>query len=114
MAALAGFSHEELDRHFVLMNVLRKWPGKAGKGDAFPKAQARAVACRLEPLPDHIVFVGQAVAGIFGFRGSPLRWQRWGRGRAAMLPHPSGVNRWYNDRRNRAAAARFLRRAAKL
>jgi hypothetical protein len=36
-----------------------------------------------------------------------LRWH----GGVAILPHPSGVNHWYNDPRNVARARRFLRSA---
>jgi len=43
---------------------------------------------------------------------SPLVWYETREGvTAAILPHPSGRNRWYNDRRCRAAAEAFLREA---
>lgn len=42
----------------------------------------------------------------------PLEWYESREGVVmAVLPHPSGRNRWYNDRRSRAAAEKFLREA---
>lgn len=42
----------------------------------------------------------------------PLVWYESGEGVVmAVLPHPSGRNRWYNDKRCRAAAMAFLRDA---
>lgn len=43
----------------------------------------------------------------------PLAWYETVEGvTAAVLPHPSGKNRWYNDKRCKAAASAFLRAAA--
>lgn len=43
-------------------------------------------------------------SGVAGFRagrmGLPFSW--------AVLPHPSGRNRWYNEQENREAATQFL------
>jgi uracil-DNA glycosylase len=66
--------------------------------------------CR--PLPEGaVVLLGRQVATAYGYeRLAPLIWHRRAGRRVAVLPHPSGRNRWWNDARNSARAALFLRR----
>jgi len=98
------------------INLLRRRPPRAGrKGDAFPRARARAraraaaLALAGRPL---VVLVGHRVAAAFGAAGRPyLRIFKLRGARAMVAPHPSGVNRWWNDPRNRRRAARRLRAA---
>jgi uracil-DNA glycosylase len=154
LASLCGLAHSDLPKMFDLANLLDRWPGKAGKGDAFPLEEARAGAARLDlsgrPL---VVLVGRNVARAFGAGGAayfepislqhvsavgadvkynPRRvaWQSADRpsptvlqggqsGGAAglvqvervpavVVPHPSGVNRWWNCPENEARAKEFL------
>ena len=57
-----------------------------------------------------VVMAGRGVAAAFGIRRVPyLTWVQHRGMTTAILPHPSGVNRWYNDPRNKRAAERFLR-----
>lgn len=111
---------EELNARFALANLLPKWPGKDGKGDAFPLAEARRHAeglFREVLMPeewDLILLLGWNVAGAFGvpaavgylneFAAAGIaRLQEWDAlpgvraPRFVVLPHPSGVNRWLND-----------------
>ena len=57
---------------------------------------------------------GRRVAAAFGFRADVayLRWYRWEGKWYAVIPHPSGIVRWYNDPANVQRARRFLRRLA--
>jgi uracil-DNA glycosylase len=109
-----------------------------GKGDAFPRPRmVRERACRImgalaEAEVDRVVFAGRLVAVTFGMpAGTPyLSWVApagggdgdgawavpewmlphvWPSARFAVLPHPSGVNRWWNERANERRARRFLR-----
>ncbi len=91
-------------------NLLREFPGKAEKGDAFPAAVAREIARRSRLRGDHVVLLGRHVAAAFGAAREPyLGWFKL-RGRwAVVVPHPSGVNRWYNSPANRRRARRVLR-----
>lgn len=56
---------------------------------------------------------GRRVAAAFDHRDPALPYLRWSEEgepfRWAMLPHPSGVNRWWNEPENREAAREFLR-----
>lgn len=98
---------------FALYNVLDEWPGTAGKGSRFPPLRdARPAAADLLPLLDghaRVVVAGKRAAAALGFRERYLVWTDGpAGGRWAILPHPSGVNRWWNDPANLDAARRFL------
>lgn len=103
------------------MNLLAEYPGPArsGKGDAFPRSRAAAGARRLAPslAGRRAVLLGRAVAGAFRLPGDVpfLTWVeaevRGVRISVAVVPHPSGVNTWWNDAGNRRCARRFLRGA---
>lgn len=56
-----------------------------------------------------VVFLGKAVAAAFGVRANSLRWVEHRGMTVAVLPHPSGVNTWWNNPDNRAAASAFMR-----
>jgi hypothetical protein len=51
------------------------------------------------------VLLGRRVAAAFGLASAPyLEWTE-ARGRTwVVMPHPSGVNRWWNDEENRLLA----------
>lgn len=99
---------------FDRTNLLTEHPGRAGKGDAWPKDQAREAWRALAPsLAGRRVALAGRVAEAAGFKGlPPLRWLRMGGEgepvEVCALPHPSGVNRWYNDGANRAAVGTWL------
>jgi hypothetical protein len=111
---LAEMTPTEYLQKFHRVNLLNRWPGKTGKGDAFPLGAARVAAENLSPRlrGQTVVFLGQGVASAFDFpTTSVLRWFSWfGGGRAAILPHPSGINRWWNSSLNMKQAARFMKR----
>jgi uracil-DNA glycosylase len=111
---LAGLGSGELQARFALANVLQRWPGSAGKGDLFPMADARRAAPRLlrALAGRRVVAVGCAVAKALGVASAlpDLTWRKFALLDAiAVVPHPSGVNRWWNEPGNRDAAAAFLR-----
>ncbi len=122
---------------FVCHNLLSEWPGQSsGKGAAFPLAEARAAGealmKRLHDVPNQqpgekrrIILAGKRVAKAMRVRPEIdyLTWHTFWLGSTsswcdehefAILPHPSGVNRWWNDRENKAAARRFLLDEARL
>jgi len=113
---MSGLTKKAYLVRFERANLLDAWPGKGGKGDAFPRAEARAAAAKMEPLlrGRTVVFVGASVARAFGVKiPFYLQWASWNEGWAAVLPHPSGINRWYNEPANALCAERFMRRLAK-
>jgi len=115
LAKLMGISFERYQVDTERVNLLDVYPGKdkGGKGDAWPKRKAESKATEMLPLLEDktVVFLGRNVADAFGFSDlSYLQW-RYGTGvaeRVAVIPHPSGIVRWWNDARNRKEAQRFL------
>lgn len=117
---------DDLASRFDLRNLLESWPGESGKGDAFPAEYAahRAYDVVLELHERVVLFAGKRVAKAFG-KGKlgyfqPQFTQVWNEegGRveslacryvAVVIPHPSGVNRWYNSESNRIQAQAFFR-----
>lgn len=104
----------ELEPTFATRNLFVAWPGRDGKGSRFDLAAARGSAALVfsEAALDRrqLVLVGKRVAGAFGVRAGYLEWQRPILGvRVVVFPHPSGVNRWWNDPSNVARARDFLR-----
>src|SRR5712691_1480211 len=110
LASLAELSPAEYLAAFERRNVLERWPGKDGKGDRFPPALARSAAARMTPSlrRRRVIFLGRATARAFGFGEDLFAWKNFCGFEAAAFPHPSGVNRWWNDPPNVARAADFL------
>jgi hypothetical protein len=108
LGSLVGLDADAFRRRFRCLNLLQAFPGKAGKGDAFPIAPARSAAAQVRGR--RLLLLGRNVARAFGHADAPLlRWERRGGRLVAVLPHPSGINVWWNEPRNRRAARRFLR-----
>ena len=113
ISELAGVRFEDLGDHFALFNLLPRWPGRQGdKGDAFPMREARQKASEMRTVRRYarVVFVGRKVAEAFRFKGEFCEWGPWENSWAMVMPHPSGVNLWYNDKRNVLRMRRILRR----
>lgn len=112
LAELCGLPRDEFLARFARANLLPRKP--SGR---FPIRQARAAAAafldELDPTVTRIVCLGRA-AGALGLGTEHFRWEPVG-GRGALAcraPHPSGVNRWWNDPANVARAERFFRALA--
>lgn len=156
LAALLGVEHEKLEVLFDVVNLIPHFPGKDGKGDAFPMNEARDAAKDLDVWNrPFVLLVGKQVARACGvarpryfellvfqrafavgkgtFKGqtgnqSPARpsptipaqqqgKMNLGEGAGCLsienvpafcIPHPSGVNRWWNDPENRERAEAFM------
>lgn len=115
LAEFAGLSLAELFAKADVVNLLSRFCGKNGKGDAFPLEIAREEAAALFPSLVRyrlVILLGANVARAFFADPLPiLETRRWGLGRGefAVVPHPSGVNRWYNSPANVRRAENFLR-----
>lgn len=112
LAGLFGVTKDEYLERFDRINLIGIWPGKKGKGDAFPMAEAAAAAEKLKDalLGRTVLFLGVATAKAFRYPYDALEWHSFNEGLAAVLPHPSGVNRWWNDEGNSERASVFCRR----
>jgi hypothetical protein len=115
LAALADVAHDTLLSRATCVNLLRSWPGtnRTKKGDLWPAQLARvaALTCIVGVAGARVILLGQNVARAFRVGRRPiLTWFPFGHGHAAIVPHPSGINRWYNDPSNVRRAERFMRR----
>jgi hypothetical protein len=114
LAELAGLSPENWYNLVDTVNVFRTYQGGDEAGDYFPVGKARTRTASLRRRwadRAEILFVGRAVAQAFGFGElAPCVWRELTpTQRVALIPHPSGRNRWYNDPSQRAQLAAFLR-----
>lgn len=113
LAQVAGVEEAAFFDAFERTNLLSEYPGRAAKGDLFPRRLAERAAERMAPRLRGrvVVLMGRNVAWAFGV--DDLHYLTWyvGRGgwaRFAVCPHPSGVNRWWNDEGNRDRAGEFF------
>lgn len=110
LATFCKMDHESWIAATNRINVLEDWPGKAKKGDVF-KVKAGSAADKIlnaTKVDETIVLCGRAVATACGVDGQFLKWMNWNGRRAVIIPHPSGINLWYNDRCNRDALEKLL------
>jgi len=111
IARLAGMSYDELIA-CRRKHLNTHYSGKRRKGNAFDRAKGHVNAADilLDWRVERIVLLGKNVARCFGFRDLPFlaEIRIYGR-RFLIFPHPSGTNRWWNERRARQLLQRFLR-----
>jgi len=94
-------------------NLNAQFHGKSGKGDAFrvPEGLSKASRELARRRNTRFVLLGRAVGKCFGVSGPFLsRTVRDYGNEFLFFPHPSGINLWWNDARNRREASRVLRR----
>ena len=124
LARLAGVTDRHRLRQVVwCINVLDPAVDDASGARLMPKRHGRAQARRLLPLlaGRAVIFAGIETVGWFAtLHQAPLF--RWRRGRLetgdelvyGVIPHPSGLNRHWNDFENRRLGAEFLSAAVRL
>ena len=109
-----AWTREEALAAFERVNVLERWPGKAGKGSRFPVAEARqganAIVGRLL-VGQRVVLAGKRVASAFGLLAPIGAWVNVRGTHFTVIPHPSGSTRDYNCALTRVAAGSALLRA---
>ncbi len=123
LATWAKVPYDLFPRVFKTLNLLNYYPGRkpGGKGDVFPKKEAEEAAQRLIDnhieVGDHVVCIGKDVAHAFGVDTKKLPPAEWTINRDitsfAWIPHPSGINRWYNEVENVNKVRDFLYRTAR-
>lgn len=108
-----------LRAQFDLINVIERYPGPGrGSGAAFPRDQALDGLRRLRrqgelPPGRVVVCLGRRILKLMVPAELPFyTWIRTRDGQVlAGIPHPSGLTRNYNDKREWEAAGRILREA---
>jgi hypothetical protein len=105
-----GLELEEYLRTFQRANLLDFYPGKKGKGDAFPMTKATEAAKAFDPGEARtVILLGRSVARAFGlgrldfFKHAEVEGRMW-----FAAPHPSGVSRWWNEPENVVQAEQFF------
>jgi len=109
--------------HFECENLIERWPGRQGRGSAFPIEVARPLAVALLSRIEGrvVVVLGSRLASLF-----TLATKSWhekavvvddhgvvhhARCEIAAIPHPSGLNRVLNDPAERERSGAVLREA---
>lgn len=114
LADLAGLTLDEFLDRVEAANLLTEFHGKQrnGKGDLFPRRRAERAAKALLPLLRGrlILAAGKEVAAALGASPTYFEERIMGSCLIVTIPHPSGVNRWWNLAENRRRAERELRR----
>lgn len=109
LCRIAGVTHDELFQRFRLRNLLDYFPGMSnGKRATFPAQVARAAADAFLVDEDTILLLGKRLAMAFRVKADYLEWIEMDGKRYAVVPHPSGLNRWYNSEENRQAVRVFF------
>ena len=115
LASTMGISSDEFLSAVDTANLIRAWPGRGPgkKGRLFPPHEARIATLMMDLKGRAVVLVGKRVALAFGLKHPPwLLPVVLGKGEAScvVMPHPSGIVRWWNSPANRRAAAKVLNR----
>ncbi len=102
------------------VNLFQDWTGRDDssnpKGDAFPLKAARERADELKQRfhGREVILVGENVASAFGLKAPLFFGWRQFPGieccKFTVIPHPSGVNRWWSDEKNMESAERFFKK----
>jgi len=112
LAQLANLTEQEyLDRtlrcNLVQKDVPRgKWPMSLASAEAIKIREERWKGCQ------KVILLGKLVAEAFWPKLKPDFLSAWEYGRGVWIwvfPHPSGLNRWWNDPANLNKAQRVLR-----
>jgi len=119
----------EFARRTRHVNLLREWPGSKQRGSAFPMDHAELMAARLVSMlqrgyawdrtdrviqahPTMILLAGHRVGRAFGYMQDDYFAARDPiddvEAQVFVVPHPSGLNRYWADPRNRIRARAFL------
>lgn len=120
LAALAGLSFEEFLARTDRINLLDVRQDTREKGFEFDRWTATKRALEIIPTlkgPRNVILLGKRVADCFGIVKGYFEPHHLDEGNPAMfagtilyvVPHPSGVNRWFNDASNRAKMGEFMR-----
>lgn len=117
LAECAGIPFEEFLDTFDRRNLLDVQPQDSGKGAKFNVKSAGRVARELEKhftLGQIVLLLGQRTASAFRIINEPyFNCTPINGARVYIVPHPSGVNTWWNSLDNELEMIRFMHRIVK-
>lgn len=109
LASWSGLSFEEYLEAFDRMNLLTVRQDTREKGFEFDHEAARVVAAGMVFVRgQRVVLLGRRVARAFALTEVYYFPQRLGEADAYVVPHPSGVNRYFNDPANVKRMEEFM------
>jgi uracil-DNA glycosylase len=112
LAACAGLSFDEFLQRFDRVNLLHVRQDTAEKGFTFDWTAAREEAKRLERnfvAGQTVLLLGKRVAISFNVPDDYFVSCMRSGAILYTLPHPSGVNRWWNEVANLERMSKFMR-----
>lgn len=112
LAAILGVGLAKLLSSVEAVNLLDRFRGRSegGKGDDFPLDEGRRAASLLALSGRKVILVGKGVAEAFELADMAFLEVREVRGaKVLLLPHPSGINSWWNKGGNIEAGRKALR-----
>ena len=115
LADCAGLTFGEYLTRFDRTNLLGERQEVKGKGFVFDMASARAAAWKLRSdimRRPATVLLGKRVCSAFNLIDEYFLEQRIDGAPVFVVPHPSGLSRWWNDVDNRMKMREFMRALA--
>lgn len=112
LAKCCGLSFEDYLERFVRVNLLHVRQDTKEHGFLFDLPAAKKEAAQLMTSfarGQIVLLLGGRVAEAFGVHDHYFAKVALGKAEAYILPHPSGVNRWYNDVSNVMKMETFMR-----
>lgn len=101
LAACAGITYDEYLTLFDRVNLLDEQPQDAPKGMAFNVKLAGKVARKMEQafqVGQIVLILGKRAGSAFGLKNVPyFETLALNHAKVTIVPHPSGVNRAWND-----------------
>lgn len=117
LADCCGLTLVEFLSTFDRVNLLQVQPQDSGKGATFNVKEAGRAARELErtfATRQTVLLLGKRVAAAFRISNVPyFDCFLVNHAKAYVVPHPSGVNRWWNDPENELQMMRFMQRLVK-
>jgi hypothetical protein len=117
LADHAGLSYADFLVHFDRVNLLHERQEVAGKGFVFDRAAAiNAAQALVKQLTAGrlVLLLGRRVAGAFGCTKDYFDAHHLENGAILyVVPHPSGINRWWNDPWNSKTMRAFMHQIVK-
>lgn len=99
LVQMMGITAEAFERNFIRMNV-----SAHHEPDGFSPEYYRVTVQNILPLLEHrrVILLGPAVASSFGLERKDYDWACWfdhptHNIALSVIPHPSGLNRLYNE-----------------